>query len=69
MRTLAHIGTEIKQKKWNFSFHFYNEQDMKNQSNQLELNDQNIAFLRQIGNNVIKPIIHISIVLDFKRMK
>ncbi|HOS15773.1 MAG TPA: hypothetical protein PKX15_01925 [Bacteroidales bacterium] len=52
VRTLAHIGTEIKQKKWNFSFHFYNEQDMKNQSNQLELNDQNIAFLRQIGNNV-----------------
>lgn len=52
IRTLSHIGTEINHEKWNAYFHFYNEQDMKYQSNQLDLNNENITFLKQIGNQI-----------------
>lgn len=51
-RGLTHLSTAIRKKKWDVSFHFYNEQDFKNQSNQLDLTDENIAFLQQIGNNI-----------------
>ena len=51
-RGFTHISTTFQQKKWDVSFHFYDEEDFKNQSNQLTLTDQHIAFLKGIGNNM-----------------
>jgi hypothetical protein len=49
-RALFTAGTEIRQKQWAASFHFYHEQDLKNQPNQLELTDRHRNFLASIGN-------------------
>ncbi|MBP7102454.1 MAG: hypothetical protein KBA86_04320 [Bacteroidales bacterium] len=51
-RGLSHISTTIQKKKWDVSLHFYHEQDFKNQSNQMDLTDENISFLQKIGNNI-----------------
>ena len=51
-RSILHLNTEINKKKTAFRFNFYNEQDMKNQPNQLDLSEEQKLFLSSIGNNI-----------------
>jgi hypothetical protein len=51
-RSVLHLNTEINRKRTAVRFNFYNEQDMKNQSNQLDLTDQQRLFLASIGNKI-----------------
>ncbi len=51
-RGLTHISTFMQKKKFDVSFHFYHEQDFKNQSNQFDITDQHKKFLQNIGNNI-----------------
>ncbi len=51
-RAFTHISTTLQKKKWDISFHFYDEEDFKNQSNQVDLTNQHIDFLKGIGNRI-----------------
>ncbi len=54
VRGFTHINTSAQHKRWNISFNFYDEEDFKNQSNQLDLNSHHVAFLQTIGNQLDK---------------
>ena len=49
VRSLTHLQTAHQRRKWNFAFDFYNEQDMKHQSNQMELDAASLSFLKELG--------------------
>jgi hypothetical protein len=49
-KMLFTAGTEMQQKKWTVGFHFYHEQDLKNQPVDLELTDAQRNFLAKAGN-------------------
>ena len=49
VRSLTHLRTEAGREAWRFSFDFYNEQDLKHQSGQLELDAASTAFLQALG--------------------
>lgn len=49
VRSLTHLQTAHQRKHWNFSFDFYNEQDMKHQFNQMELDAASLSFLKELG--------------------
>ena len=51
-RSILHLNTEVNRKKTAVRFNFFNEQDMKNQPNQLDLTDQQKFFLASIGNDI-----------------
>ena len=50
LRTLTHLQTRTEKEHWQWSFDFYNEQDMKRQPIQLELDAGSTAFLSGLGN-------------------
>ncbi|MBO4402153.1 MAG: hypothetical protein J5792_00500 [Bacteroidales bacterium] len=50
VRMLTHLQSAITRRHWQWNFAFYNEQDLKRQSNQLELDSATVAFLRRMGN-------------------
>ncbi|MDR2408586.1 MAG: hypothetical protein LBE13_10825, partial [Bacteroidales bacterium] len=56
-RSILHFNTEIYRKKSAVRFNFYNEQDMKNQPNQLDLTDEQKLFLATTGNNTTNAYI------------
>ena len=49
VRSITHLRTVAGREAWRFSFDFYNEQDLKHQSGQLELDAASIAFLQALG--------------------
>ena len=51
-RSIVHLNTETSWKKAAVRFNFFNEQDMKNQPNEMNLTDANRNFLASIGNDV-----------------
>ena len=51
-RAAIHLNTEALYKKTAFRFNFFNEQDLKNQPNEMNLTDANRNFLASIGNNI-----------------
>jgi hypothetical protein len=51
-RALVHLNTEALWKKAAFRFNFFNEQDLKNQPNEMNLTDANRNFLASIGNDI-----------------
>ena len=51
-RSVVHLNTEIGWKKAELRFNFFNEQDMKNQPNELNLTDENRNFLALLGNDI-----------------
>lgn len=51
VRTILHLQTKMKKNHWAMAFDFYNEQDLKHQSNQLELDAASVEFLKNMGNS------------------
>jgi hypothetical protein len=51
-RSVLHLNTEVSRRKSAFRFNFYNEQDMKNQPNQLNLTEAQKLYLSSAGNDV-----------------
>jgi hypothetical protein len=51
-RSIIHLNTEAAWKKAAFRFNFFNEQDMKNQPNDMNLTDGSRNFLASIGNDI-----------------
>jgi hypothetical protein len=52
-RSIVHLNTEASWKKAELRFNFFNEQDMKNQPNEMNLTDTATRnFLASIGNNI-----------------
>jgi len=51
-RAIVHLNTEASWKKAAFRFNFFNEQDMKNQPNEMNLTDANRDFLALMGNDM-----------------
>jgi len=56
-RSLIYTNTEYRTKKGSFHVHFFNEQDMKNQSVQQELNDEQKLLLGSIGDSLNQAIV------------
>lgn len=48
VRSLTHLRSVAGREAWRFSFDFYNEQDLKHQSGQLELDAASTAFLQAL---------------------
>jgi hypothetical protein len=57
-RSILHFHTEINRRKSAVRFNFYNEQDMKNQSGQFDLTDEQKLFLASVGNNTVNAYIN-----------
>ena len=52
LRSVVNAGTSIQHKNLNFFFHFYNEQDHKNQTNTLDLTDDQKMMLSLLGDDI-----------------
>ncbi|MGI6291680.1 MAG: hypothetical protein ACOXZH_04570 [Bacteroidales bacterium] len=52
IRGLTHVSAFMQKKKLDVSFHFYHEQDFKNQSNQFNMTEEHKVFLQSIGNRI-----------------
>ena len=66
LRSIVHFNTELNYKKWTFHFNFYNEQDHKNQTNSLDLTDDQKRFLSQIGNHTDRAFVYNMTPVDYQ---
>lgn len=49
VRSLTHLQSAHQRRNWRFAFDFYNEQDLKHQFNQMELDAASLSFLKELG--------------------
>ena len=66
LRSVVHFNTQLKYKKWSFRFNFYNEQDHKNQTNSLDLTNEQKQFLSQIGDNIDRAFVYNMTKVDYQ---
>lgn len=57
LRSTVHLNTFVAYDKWKVSFNFYNNQDHKNQTNTLELTDEQKRMLSTLGDATDKAYI------------
>ncbi len=56
-RTLFYAGTELSYKKANLRFHFYSEQDLKNQPLQQDLTEADKLLLHNVGDSIQNALV------------
>ncbi len=64
-RFITHNGVNYENEKFSFGTYFYNENDVKNQAIQQNLNDEQKLVLKQAGNDINKMVAESAQIADF----